>query len=366
MNRGGLIAALAHPNVQAFGCVVDLGEHGPNADSLDRYRTMFGGSKFDAPPWQHPRRAIKAGDYTSTAAGRGQFLSGTWGDLVHAWGFPDFSPECQDEAMVALYVRRGALDDIIAGRLEEAIAKCAKEWASLPGSPYGQPTITMEQARARYLERGGYLSAAPAFNPDSLETERYDQPEASMPAPLVPIAIAAAQAFLPRLIELIPALGAAFGSGSEVQKRNVAAAALVADAVTKTVGEPNLQAAIAKIETEPEKLAEVRAAVADILPTLVEAGGGGIKGARDAAAAQSGDWRKLIFSLPFVGIVLFTPAIWAVVAASVFKASWLLEMDPQLRGTVIGFVMGTLAGSICGYVFGSSMTKAPAQTLVTR
>lgn len=182
-----------------------------------------------------------------------------------------------------------------------------------------------------------------------------------MAAPLIPIAIAAAQAFLPRLVELIPALGAAFGSGSDTQKRNVAAAAMIADVVTKTVGEPNLQAAISKIETEPAKLAEVRAAVADILPTLVEAGGGGIKGAREAASAQSGDWRKLIFSLPFVAMLLFIPTIWAVVAAAVFKAPWLLELDAQMRGTVIGFVMGTVAGSIVMYVYGASMTKSAPQ-----
>jgi len=381
VNRADLRAALAHPNVLAFNAVRDLGEHGPNADSPDRYRTMFGGEQFDAPPWEHPRRKITRNGITSTAAGGPQFLAGTWDDMVRAYGFEDFSPGCQEEAAVGLYARRGALEDIIAGRFEEAIRKCAKEWASLPGSPYGQPTLTMEAARDRYLERGGFLSAA---DPDAWQRdERYgdrvtesttrpipsaDEQEAhNMAAPLIPIAIAAAQAFLPRLAELIPGLGAVLGSGSEVQKRNVAAAAMIADAVTKTVGEPNLQAAIEQIERDPAKLAEVRQVVSDILPTLVEAGGGGIKGAREHAEAQSGDWRKLIFSLPFVGIILFTPAIWAVVAASVFRADWLLVMDPQLRGTVIGFVMGTLAGSICGYVFGSSMSKAPAaQPLAAR
>lgn len=374
MNRAGLRDALSHANVQAFLAVIDLGEHGPHADDPDRYRTMYGGGKFDAPPWEHPRQKVTANGWTSSAAGRGQFLATTW-DSLSDYGFEDFSPACQDEAMVALLVRRKALADVIAGRFDEAIGKCAKEWASLPGAPYGQPTLTLEEARRRYEERGGAYE-------DTLATEHYgdtvtestvrpipsaDKQEAhNMAAPLIPIAIAAAQAFLPRLVELIPTLGAAFGSGSEVQKRNVAAATMIAEAVTKTAGEPNLQAAIEKIERDPVMLTEVRQAVNDILPTLVEAGGGGIKGARDAASAQSGDWRKLVFSLPFVGIILFTPAIWAVVAASVFKASWLLEMDPQLRGTVIGFVMGTLAGSICGYVFGSSMTKAPTQNLTTR
>ena len=123
MNRAGLQDALSHPNVAAFLAVIDLGEHGPNADSPDRYRTMFGGGKFDAPPWEHPRRPVKAGDYTSTAAGRGQFLAGTWKDLVVQYAFPDFSPACQDEAIVALIYRRGALADVIAGRIKVAIAK---------------------------------------------------------------------------------------------------------------------------------------------------------------------------------------------------------------------------------------------------
>lgn len=369
-DRAPLRAALEDSNVRAFLAVIDLGERGPNADDEDRYRTMYGGGKFDAPPWEHPRRKVTAAGLTSTAAGRGQFLAGTWDDLVRLYGFPDFSPECQDEAMVALIARRGALEDAISGRFREALAKCAKEWASLPGSPYGQPTLTLEAARRRYIERGGQFER-PAFDPDSLATEHYGeavtestiQPqEAPMPAPLVPIAIAAAQAFLPRLAELIPTLGAAFGSGSEVQKRNVAAAAMIADAVTKTVGEPNLQAAIERIERDPAKLAEVRAVVADILPTLVEAGGGGIKGARDAATAQSGDWRKLVFSLPFVGILVFVPTIWAVVAAAVFSAPWLLPLDAQMRGTVIGFVMGTIAGGIVMYVYGASMTKSAPQT----
>lgn len=381
--RADLRAALGSPNVAAFLRVIRAGE---SSQDDSAYTIQYGGKHFEVPPWEHPRTKVTAGRWTSTAAGAYQCLAGTWDALVARYAFPDFSPACQDEGAVALIAGRKALDDVITGRFDEAIAKCGKEWASLPGSPYGQPTMTLEEARDIYERWGGQFDVASEPDtlgpePDPLATEHYgetvtestirpipsaDEQEASMPAPLIPIAIAAAQAFLPRLIELIPALGAAFGSGSEVQKRNVAAASMVAEAVTRTVQAPNLQAAIEELERSPDKLAEARAAVSEILPTLVEAGGGGIKGARDSAAAQSGDWRKLVFSLPFVGIILFTPAIWAVVAASVFKAPWLLEMDPQLRGTVIGFVMGTLAGSICGYVFGSSMSKAPAQPLTAR
>ena len=58
-------------------------------------------------------------------------------------------------AAVALIKRRGALADVIAGRFDSAIAKCNKEWASLPGSPYGQPTLTLDRAHAVLAMAGG-------------------------------------------------------------------------------------------------------------------------------------------------------------------------------------------------------------------
>lgn len=382
MNRADLRAALSNANVLAFLRTIREGE---SRQDDAAYRMRYGGHG-SAPKYfdsfeDHPRVfELRADGRKSSASGAYQATATTWDEERAKWQFPDFSPGSQDEFAVARLVYRKALDAVREGRFEEACRLCRNEWTSLPGGD--EENAATRRARETYLKWGGYLSAAPATDPDAWQRdERYgesvtesvtnpvpsaDEQEAhNMAAPLIPIAIAAAQAFLPRLVELIPSLGAAFGSGSEVQKRNVAAATMIAEAVTRVAGEPNLQAAIERIEREPETLAQARAAVADILPTLIEAGGGGIKGARDHAEAQSGDWRKLIFSLPFVGIILFTPAIWAVVAASVFKASWLLEMDPQLRGTVIGFVMGTLAGSICGYVFGSSMSKAP-QTLAPR
>ena len=372
MNRADLRAALSHPNVQAFARVVREGE---SRQDDAAYRMRFGGLGAKPAYFEsfadHPRiYEPTVGGKRSSAAGAYQATATTWDEENAKYHWPDFTPQSQDEFFVARLLYRGAIKAVMDGNLEEACRLCKNEWTSLPGG--SEENAATSRARETYLKWGGYLSAA-----DPIETEHYgdtvtestinpvpsaDEQEAhNMAAPLIPIAIAAANAFLPRLVELIPTLGAALGSGSEVQKRNVAAATMIADAVTKTVGEPNLQAAIERIERDPAKLAEVRQAVNDILPMLVEAGGGGIKGARDSAAAQSGDWRKLIFSLPFVGIVVFVPTIWAVVAAAVFKAPWLLELDAQMRGTVIGFVMGTVAGSIVMYVYGASMTKSAPQ-----
>lgn len=377
MDRAVLRAALEDVRVRAFLRVIREGESGQTASA---YRMRYGGAgsapKYFDDLTKHPKIFEQTPDgLRSSAAGAYQATWTTWIETASLWGLPDFSEQSQDEFAVARVIYRDALEDVKAGRFEEACRKCSTEWTSLPGG--AEENAATKRARETWEKWLGILDQA-----DPLSTENYgdavtestirpipsadEQEEHNMAAPLIPIAIAAAQAFLPRLVELIPALGAAFGSGSEVQKRNVAAASMVADAVTRTVQAPNLQAAIEELERNPAKLAEARAAVADILPTLVEAGGGGIKGARDNAAAQSGDWRKLVFSLPFVGILVFVPTIWAVVAAAVFSAPWLLPLDAQMRGTVIGFVMGTIAGGIIMYVYGASMTKTAPQPSIER
>lgn len=139
--------ALQNANVKAFLMLIRTGEGTANANG---YRTLYGGRLFDGFA-DHPRISVTAGGYTSTAAGAYQILSRTWDGL----GLPDFSPANQDRAAVMLIKRRGALADVIAGRLWIAIGKCNKEWASLPGSPYGQPTMTDDRAASVYARWGG-------------------------------------------------------------------------------------------------------------------------------------------------------------------------------------------------------------------
>ena len=152
MTRADLDAALQSANMQAFLRVIRAGESGQNDDA---YTVMFGGGHFDAPPWVHPHQPVDAAGLTSTAAGAYQFLGRTWDALVKQYGFEDFSPANQDAAAVALIAGRGALTDVLAGWFDDAILLCGKEWASLPDSPYGQPTRTLAQARQTYSENGG-------------------------------------------------------------------------------------------------------------------------------------------------------------------------------------------------------------------
>lgn len=142
--------ALQNPNVKAFSVLVRTGEGTLGANG---YRTLYGGSLFGSFA-DHPRTKITAGGYTSTAAGAYQILAGTWDEMQAKYNLPDFSPDSQDVAFIGLLRRRGALADVIAGRFDAAIRKCNREWASLPGSPYGQPTLTWDRARAVLAQNG--------------------------------------------------------------------------------------------------------------------------------------------------------------------------------------------------------------------
>jgi muramidase (phage lysozyme) len=131
---------LSSANVKAFLALVKYTEGAG-------YQTLFGGEKFTSFD-DHPRRAITktlgGKPITSTAAGAYQFLSRTWDECANSCNLDDFSPLSQDIAALFLIDRRRALDAVIEGDWKTAIERCNREWASLPGSPYGQPTKALE------------------------------------------------------------------------------------------------------------------------------------------------------------------------------------------------------------------------------
>lgn len=151
------------PNTQAFLSMIRAAEGTTGANG---YRVLFGGSLFDGYD-DHPRIKITAksgsGTITSTAAGAYQILARTWDEVKAKLNLPDFSPASQDVAAVELIRRRGALGDVISGRFGAAVKKCAGEWASLPGSPYGQPTISWNKAAALFASNGGSITDGGAY-----------------------------------------------------------------------------------------------------------------------------------------------------------------------------------------------------------
>lgn len=152
------LQALQHPNVAAMLALIRTGEGTADAGGYSR---LVGGGSFDSYA-DHPRKrvwisAIK--DY-STAAGAYQFLSKTWDEVKRKAGLSDFSPASQDLAAVQKIRDRGALSDVIAGRLDAALAKLSYEWASLPPWRYSkQGTITRDRAFALFEQFEGTLTA---------------------------------------------------------------------------------------------------------------------------------------------------------------------------------------------------------------
>lgn len=148
-------------NIQAFLWMIRRceGTHGSRG-----YNTLFGYEYFDDFS-SHPNRKICKNGICSTAAGAYQILYSTWLLCrLNVSGLDDFSPINQDKAATWLLKHRGVLDLVKAGRVEDAIMGNGKrgnganwEWASLPGSPYGQPVRTMSEAISYYQSAGGVL-----------------------------------------------------------------------------------------------------------------------------------------------------------------------------------------------------------------
>ena len=347
MTREVLRAALSDRNVKAFLQVIRAGEGTLGSNG---YRTLFGGKLFDSFA-DHPNVTVQARGYTSTAAGAYQFLHRTWRALVNAWGFEDFSPACQDEGAVALISGRQALDAVKAGRLAEAIQLCNKEWASLSGSPYGQPTRTLREATKTYLEAGGELASTEATPP----------PETAMPLPLLPFISAA----LPALVQAAPALIRIFGSSPQAEK-NAQAAQVVATIAKEATGETTVEGAVQAIQEDPAKAAAYREAVhqsmGELVGYMIQAQEADDK-SRDKAVdrnlqlakASKGRWLYLLGAVALIVVGMSYWITWGVLfnAVSTFSD----ETKAMLLGQIVilGFV------TVLGFLYGSNIQNRISQ-----
>lgn len=93
----------------------------------------------------------------STASGRYQQIVKYWPAYKKQLSLPDFSPASQDKLAIQLIRECKALDDINAGRIEQAIHKCRSRWASLPGAGYNQREHSMEKLIAVFKASGGIV-----------------------------------------------------------------------------------------------------------------------------------------------------------------------------------------------------------------
>ncbi len=189
-------------NVLAFLRAIRLGESHPDLD--EAYTALFGWkpgngqvfSDFTAHPnvrtfEKYDGQFVKNGkiDFT-TAAGAYQILKSTWDGLQRKYPWlRTFSPDSQDLAAICLIHDRGAIDDVLAGRIVQAIGKLGDEWASLPSATVGQPTVALGKVLGVYTRHGGHL-AGEAAAPVSPQDQAGAVPAAgageSRPTPAAP------------------------------------------------------------------------------------------------------------------------------------------------------------------------------------
>ena len=153
-------------NVTALLDTIAWSEIGPEilADpvSEDGYRVLVGSKPGQVLTFSsyadHPHAELDIGSIASTAAGRYQVLYRYWPYYRSLLGLPDFGPISQDLYAIRQLKETGALPLIMAGMFEQAIDKLGRIWASLPSSPYGQHTNTMDALRTAYTTSGGILT----------------------------------------------------------------------------------------------------------------------------------------------------------------------------------------------------------------
>jgi muramidase (phage lysozyme) len=357
--RTACAESLGSPNVRAFLRVIRAGE---SDQSDDAYRMIVGHTgarpSLAESLQDHPRIPVHLPrlGVTSTAAGAYQFLSRTWDECARALALPDFGADSQDLAAVYLIRRRGALDDVLSGRIPEALEKCAREWASLPGSPYGQPTIALDRALAVYREWGGTLAAEAPRAVDPPLVHVGPEPAApgiteERPRIMAPFLAAA----LPALVELIPRLGRLFGSGSQVSDRNLQAAEAVAQVVQRATSAPNIQTAVEAMRADPAVLQTAVRAVEAHWVDITEAGGGGIEGARkaDAVGRAAGD---LLHSTSFWVALLLLPLVYLLVLSLIGligTATW----SDDVRAGLAGSLISAIVGGLVGYYYGQTTSR---------
>lgn len=388
----GLRAALAYRNVLAVLRCVRHSESN-NAEDGSAYWLLFGSARAPSLA-HHPRIAIKsawgwtsaAGAYQAMCAVPGKVTTDTWGDFCRAMGTTademPFDEQTQDLFAVWCLRRRNALSDAIAGNLPAVVEKCSHEWASWPPGRYGQPTTTYAKLEAVYLAYGGTLAASdsepiaqmidtqPAApivdhspDPATLPPRTEDKPM----APFIPMLLSAILPAIPELVGL-------FGSKGEKADRNVKAAQAVVDVTTKALGVVNEQQAIETLAAQPERIAEVKAAVlADpTVAALIEVGGG-VKAAREFDIVQQSQpkpfWKT---SAVFWMSVLLLPLVYWFVGSVIvggvdagestflklFGTSWTGESRAGIANLVIGLVLG----GICGVYYGISVTQQRANS----
>lgn len=176
--------------------------------------------------------------------------------------------------------------------------------------------------------------------------------------PMLPFIAAA----LPSIVQAVPKLIEMFGSGSEVAQRNAKAAETVVGIAQDALGAVNAQQVVETLAADPEAPAKVREAIEAQWFSIVEAGGGGIAGAREADAAFAASRRRSFSSPAFIIslVLLVFPLMLAIDLFYVHPESYNGELRTQIV-TAILLCISIVGAFWLGSSYGSMRKTEAAQ-----
>lgn len=134
-------------------------DNGRQPTKCNGYDVVVGGGLFTGFA-DHPRQLISLPNLgiKSTAAGRYQLLSRYYDAYKKQLGLKDFSPLSQDLIAIQQIRERKAIQLIVSGKFDAAVAAISNIWASLPGAGYGQHEHKLDTLKTVYLKAGGTVS----------------------------------------------------------------------------------------------------------------------------------------------------------------------------------------------------------------
>ena len=181
--------------------------------------------------------------------------------------------------------------------------------------------------------------------------------EGAMP---VPAFMAAA---LSALLPMVPELIRSFGSdGSKMAERNARAAEIVVSAARNVTGATTEQEAVQRIESDPEAREAFVAAIRQQWYEIIDAGGGGVEGAREFAKSSrsKGDefWRMGVFWITLALLPLLYGTVYLVLVGPPEAFSG--ELRAAIASSVVTGVLGGVIGFWLGLKFSAPKADAIA------
>lgn len=171
--------------------------------------------------------------------------------------------------------------------------------------------------------------------------------------PMLPFIAAA----LPSILSAVPKLLDLFGGDDPASERNAKAATLAVGIAKDALGARNEQELVETLAADPQAAATVKAAVESNWFQLVEAGGGGIAGAR-AADVQTverigGFWR----SPSFAATLILAPLVYMIVGSVAGLWGYTAWSD-DVRAAIATAVVSLVVGGAAGFYWGSKTGAA--------